>query len=109
MFAIIGAAVVVVAIIGGYMMEHGHMLVLLQPAELLIIVGASAGTALIANPLPVIKKLVAGVSSVFKPAKYDKPFYTETLKMLNELFVYARKNGMVKLESDIEEPAKSPV
>lgn len=109
MFAIIGAAVVVVAIIGGYLMEHGHILVLLQPAELLIIAGAAVGTTLIANPLPVIKRLVGGIASVFKPSRYDQAFYTETLKMLNELFVYARKNGMVKLETDVEEPEKSPV
>jgi chemotaxis protein MotA len=109
MFALIGAAVVVIAIIGGYLLEHGHILVLLQPAEFLIIAGAAAGTTLIANPLAVIKKIVGGIGNVFKPSKYDKAFYTETLKMLNELFVYARKNGMVKLETDIEEPAKSPV
>src|SRR5438105_3431479 len=109
MFALIGAAVVVIAIIGGYLLEHGHILVLLQPAEFLIIAGAAAGTTLIANPLAVIKKIVEGIGNVFKPSKYDKAFYTETLKMLNELFVYARKNGMVKLETDIEEPVKSPV
>jgi chemotaxis protein MotA len=108
-FAIIGAAVVIVAIMGGYLMEHGHVLVLVQPSEFLIIAGAAIGTLLIANPLPVIKNLMGGITAVFKANRYDKPFYTETLKMLNELFVYARKNGMVKLESDIEEPAKSPV
>ena len=109
MFAIIGAAVVVVAIVAGYLLEHGHILVLLQPAELLIIAGSAVGTTLIANPLPVIKRLARSVTAVFTPSKYDKAFYTATLKMLNELFVYARKNGMVKLESDVEEPAKSPV
>src|SRR5579884_203718 len=109
MFAIIGAAIVVVAIVGGYLMEHGHLVVLFQPAELLIIAGAAAGTILIANPLPVVKKLVAGIAAVFQPSKYDKAFYTTTLKMLNELFMYARKNGMVKLETDVEAPAKSPV
>jgi len=109
MFAIIGAAIVVVAIIGGYLMEHGHLMVLLQPAELLIIAGSAAGTTLIANPLPVVKRLIGGISAVFKPSKYDQAFYTTTLKMLNELFMYARKNGMVKLETDIEVPAKSPV
>ncbi len=109
MFAIIGALVVVAAILGGYLMEHGHIAVLLQPAELLIIAGAAAGTALIANPLPVIRKLLGVVGAVFKPGKYDEAFYLTTLTMANELFTYARKNGMVKLEADIEEPDKSPV
>lgn len=109
MFAIIGAVVVFLAIVGGYLLEHGKIMVLVQPAEFLIIGGAAVGTALIANPLPVLKKLAVGVVAVFKPSRYDKAFYLTTLKMLNELFVYARKNGMVKLETDIEEPAKSPV
>ena len=109
MFAIIGAAVVLVAIVSGYLLEHGKIGVLIQPAELLIIGGAAVGSTLIANPLPVIKALAGGIGSVFKPSKYSKDFYTATLKMLNELFTYARKNGMVKLESDIEEPNKSEV
>ncbi len=109
MFAIIGAVVVIGAIIGGYLMEHGNLMVLVQPAELIIIGGAALGTTLIANPLPVIKKLVAGVLAILKPSKFDKTYYLSTLKMLNDLFVYARKNGMVKLETDVEEPAKSPV
>ncbi|SRR5260370_6304322 len=109
MFAIIGAAVVTLAIVGGYLMERGNLMVLLQPAELLIIVGAAVGTTLIANPLPVIQKLIRGVTGVLRPSRFDKAFFTSTLKMLYELFVYARKNGMVKLETDIEEPAKSGV
>ena len=109
MFAIIGAVVVIVAIIGGYLMEHGNVTVLIQPAELLIIGGAAIGSTLIANPLPVIKELIAGIMGVLKPSKYSKDFYLSTLKMLNELFTYARKNGMVKLESDVEEPKKSEV
>ncbi len=107
MFAIIGALVVVAAICGGYLLEHGKLAVLIQPAELLIICGAALGTILIANPLPVIKKLISGILRILKPSRYDKPFYLAALKMLNEVFVYARKNGMVKLETDIEEPQKS--
>jgi chemotaxis protein MotA len=90
-------------------MEHGQVLVLMQPAEFLIIVGAAAGTTLIGNPMAVIKKLIGGIAGAFKSSPFNKKFYLETLKMLNDLFVYARKNGMVKLESDIEDPPKSPV
>src|ERR1039457_1696804 len=109
MFAIIGTVVVIIAIVGGYLMEHGNISVLIQPAELLIIAGAAVGPTLIANPLPVILKLIKGVTGVFTPSKFDMAFFTSTLKMLYELFVYARKNGMVKLETDIEEPEKSGV
>ena len=109
MLAIIGIAVVIVAILGGYLMEHGPLLVLLQPAELLIILGASIGTILIANPLPVVLRLLKDILAVFKGAGRDKACYLENLKMMNELFGYARKNGLAKLETDVDEPAKSPV
>ena len=51
MFAIVGILVVFCAVLGGYLMEKGQVLVLLQPAELLIIAGAAAGTVLAGNPV----------------------------------------------------------
>lgn len=109
MFAILGILIVVGAVIGGYLMEHGHLAVLFQPAELVIIIGAAIGTVLIANPLSTIQAIVTGLIGVFKPSPYSKVLYLETLKMLNDVFLYARKNGMVKLEQDVEEPDKSQV
>ena len=61
MFAIIGIVVTFGAVLGGYLMEHGNVRVLMQPAELLIIGGAGAGTVLIANPLHILKQIAAGV------------------------------------------------
>src|SRR5580698_949281 len=109
MFAIIGFVVVLGAVAGGYLMEHGKLLVLMQPAELVIIGGAALGTLLIANPLPIVIKIFQGLIGILKGSKYTPAFYVDTLKMLSELFQYARKNGMVKLEEDIENPEKSPV
>ncbi len=109
MFAIIGILVVIGAVVGGYLMEKGNLKVLVQPAELIIIGGAALGTLLIANPMPVVIKALKGILGAFAPSPYSKPFYLETLKMLNDLFLGARKGGMVKLESDIEEPDKSPI
>jgi chemotaxis protein MotA len=109
MFAIVGIVTVIGAIIGGYLLEHGQMLVLFQPAELLIIMGASIGTLLIANPFRTVMRLLKGVAAVFQSDQFDKDFYIDNLKMLNELFGYARKNGIPKLEADVDEPAKSPV
>ena len=107
MLALIGIAIVIGAILGGYLMEHGPLGVLVQPAELLIILGASIGTILIANPLPVVLRLLKDILAVFKGDVRSKAFYLENLKMLNELFGYARKNGLPKLESDVDEPTKS--
>jgi chemotaxis protein MotA len=109
MFAIIGILIVIAAIMGGYLMEHGNVRVLLQPAELLIILGASIGTVLIANPLHILKKIAAGVVGVFKGSKFTKERYVKSLKMMYDLFNKARKEGLMGLEADVEEPSKSAV
>ena len=107
MFSIIGIVVVLGAVIGGYLMEHGNLMVLLQPAELLIIGGAALGTLLIGNPLPVIMRIIKGLLGVLSAGKHNKGVYLQTLVMLNELFAQGRKGGMVSLEPHIEEPENS--
>ncbi len=109
MFAIIGIIVVIGAVIGGYLMEHGNLEVLVQPAELVIIGGAALGTLLVANPLSTVKGVFGGLIGVLKGSPYTKAMYLETLKMLNELFMQARKQGMARLEEDVENPSKSQI
>jgi chemotaxis protein MotA len=109
MFAIIGIAVVIGAIVGGYLMEHGNLTVLMQPAELVIIGGAATGTVLIANPLFILKKIAGGIAGAFGGSPYTKAKYLETLKMLSELLIRARKEGLMALEADSDVPDKSPV
>lgn len=107
MFPILGIVVVLGCIAGGYLMEKGNMLVLMQPAELLIIGGAAAGTLLIGNPPYVLKSIIGGILQVFKGSHYTASVYLDTLKFLNDFFNTARKNGLTTLESDLDEPDKS--
>ena len=109
MFAIIGILVVFGAVVAGYLMEHGNLRVLLQPAELVIIGGAAVGTVLVANPLHILKKIVAGIVGVFKGSKFTREQYLALLKTMYDFLNKARKDGIVSLESDVEEPAKSPI
>jgi chemotaxis protein MotA len=109
MFAIIGIVIVIGAIMGGYLMEKGPLLVLLQPAELLIIGGAAIGTLLIANPLGTVISLLKGMAGIISGSKYTQAYYLEGLKLLNDLFMFARKAGLPKLEGEIEDPEKSEV
>jgi len=109
MFAIFGMLVVLGAVVGGYLLEKGHLGVLLQPAELVIIGGAALGTVLIANPPSTVFKMLRGIVSAFRPGRYTKSLYLDSLKMLHALFAQARKYGIVKLEQDIEEPHKSQI
>jgi chemotaxis protein MotA len=109
MFVIIGIVVVFGAVIGGYLMEHGQLLLLFQPAELVIIGGAALGTLFVANPVSTVISVFKGILSTLKPDPHTPAFYLQTLKMLNDLFMQARKGGLVKLEMDVEEPSKSQV
>jgi len=107
MFAIIGIVVVFGCIVAGYLMEHGNLRVLIQPAELVIIGGAAAGTVLIANPIHILKKIAGGIGGVFGSSKFSKQVYLDTLKMMYDLLNKARKDGLMALESDVEQPDKS--
>ncbi|MGA7294363.1 MAG: flagellar motor stator protein MotA [Terriglobales bacterium] len=107
MFSIIGIVVVFGCIAAGYLMEHGNIKVLLQPAELIIIGGAALGTVLISNPVHTLKQMISGLLGVFGSSKYSTQRYVESLKMMYELLQKARKEGLVALESDIEDPEKS--
>jgi chemotaxis protein MotA len=109
MFVILGNFVVLGAIVGGYLLEHGNLLVLLQPAELVIIGGAALGTLLIANPLPMVIRILKGILGCLKATPYTKAFYLDTLKMFYELFTRARRQGLTALEADLESPSGSPV
>ncbi len=107
MFSIVGIVVVFGAILGGFLMEKGKMPVLVQPAELLIIAGSALGTLLVANPLPLVLRIFKSLMGVISGSRFTESFYLESLKMLSDIFHFARKNGMSKLEEDIENPEKS--
>ncbi len=109
MFAIIGIVVVFAAIIAGFLMEKGHMAVLLQPAELLIIAGAATGTLLVANPMHIIKGIVAGLMGVLKGSGFDKKRYLSTLKMMYQFLNKVRKEGLLSVEMDVEKPNESSI
>jgi chemotaxis protein MotA len=109
MFTIIGIVVVFGAVVAGYLMEHGNLRVLIQPAELVIIGGAAVGTVLIANPLHILKKIAGGIGGVFGGSKFTKQAYTDSLKTMYDLLNKARKDGLMALEGDVEEPDKSAI
>lgn len=109
MFIIIGIVVVFGSVTAGYLMEHGNLLVLLQPAELIIIGGASIGTVLIANPPHILKQIAKGIAGTVRGSKFSRKRYLDLLKTLYELFTKARRDGMMAVEADIEKPAGSAI
>ena len=109
MFAIIGILVVFGAVIGGFLMEKGHLAVLMQPAELLILGGAAIGTLLVANPIHILKGVIAGLAGVLKGSAFGKPRYLSTLKMMYQFLNKVRKEGLLSVEMDVEKPKESGI
>ncbi len=109
MFAIIGIVLVFGAVIGGFLMEKGHLAVLIQPAEVLIIAGAGLGTLLTANPIHILKQIAGALLGTLGSSKFDKPRYITTLKMMFELLNKVRRGGLLSIESDIEQPTESEI
>jgi chemotaxis protein MotA len=109
MFAIVGILVVFGAVIGGFLMEKGHLAVLVQPAELIILVGAAAGTLLVANPLRILKAIIAGLLGTLKGSPFTKARYLSTLKMMYEFLNKVRKEGLLAVEMDVEKPKESVI
>jgi chemotaxis protein MotA len=107
MLAILGILIVIGAVLGGFLMEKGPLMVLVQPSELIIIGGAALGTLLIANPMRIIKSILGSVPKVMGKSPFGKDFYISTLKMLYELLNKARRLGMLGIEPDIEKPEES--
>jgi chemotaxis protein MotA len=107
MFAIIGILVVFGAVLSGFLMEKGHLAVLMQPAELLIIAGAATGTLLTANPVHILKAIAAGLTGVLKGSSFGKARYLSTLKMMYQFLNKVRKEGLLSVEMDVEKPEES--
>lgn len=107
MFAVVGILVVFAAVIGGFLMEHGPLRVLMQPAELLIIGGAAIGTLLAANPMHTLTGILKGMKVVIAGSKFNKKRYLEALQMMYSLFNRIRRQGLAAVENDIEKPQES--
>ena len=109
MFAIIGILVVFGAVIGGFLMEKGHIAVLIQPAELLILGGAAVGTLLVANPVHILKGIASGLKGVLGSSTFNKQRYLNALKMMYQFLNKVRKEGLLSVEMDVEKPNESAI
>jgi chemotaxis protein MotA len=108
-FVVIGLVVVLGSILFGYSMEHGKIAVLMQWSEFIILGGAGVGAFLVANPMSVVTGSLKSILGLVKPNPYTEKSYSELLQVLYEIFQKARKDGLVGLESHIEEPEKSEI
>ncbi|HZT51146.1 MAG TPA: flagellar motor stator protein MotA [Stellaceae bacterium] len=107
MFVLIGSAIVLASVIGGYLANGGHMAVLFQPFEVVIIVGAAIGGFVTSNRKPVLNATAKAIPALIKAEKYDKEAYLELLSMLYAVFKLAKSKGPLVLEQHVEKPEES--
>ena len=107
MFIIIGYVLVVGAVLGGYAMEGGAFGVLLQPIELMIIAGAAVGAFVTGNSTKVLSATVKALPKLVQSSKYTKTRYMALMALLFDILTKVRKEGMMAIESDVDEPGKS--
>ncbi len=109
MFVIVGFIVVALAIIAGFLIAGGNLVLLIQVSEFVTIGGAALGSVLIASPLSLIKKIIAEIPKVISPNHFTKKDYLELLKSFNELFLVAQRDGLLAIEKHIENPNESDI
>ena len=107
MFVGIGFIIVFGSILLGYTIHGGRVAVLMQVSEFIIIGGAAFGALVIGNKPHVVKAIFKQAIGLLKPNPYNRTAYAELLQVLYDVFYAARKDGLVGIESHIEEPEKS--
>lgn len=106
---IIGLIVVLIAVLGGFIIAGGQVAVLIQISEFIVIGGAAIGSILVSNPPSFIGKMIKECMTLMKPSPYSKDAYMSLLKMLFNMFNLARRDGLLALESHVEDPENSEV
>jgi len=109
MLVIVGYIVVLGCVFGGFALAGGHLGALWQPLELLMIGGGALGAFFVGNNMKAIKATFKSVPAIFKGSKYNKDTYMELMALLYELLGKIRKEGMMSIEGDVENPNESAI
>lgn len=108
--SIVGMIVVILCVFGGYALEHGNFSIIIQPVEWMIIFGAAGGSLLIANNMTIVKSIIQGsIKALTKAGVYTKEDYIDLLLLLNAIFRKIKKEGLISIEQDIENPEASKI
>lgn len=109
MLVIVGYLIVLGSVFGGFALQGGHLHSLLQPVELLMIGGAAAGAFLVGNSAKAIKATIKSLPSLLKGSKYSKAIYMDLMALLYDILAKVRKEGLMTIEGDVDDPAHSPL
>jgi chemotaxis protein MotA len=106
---LVGLLIVICSVIGGYIAMGGHIHVLMQPFEFVIILGAAVGAFVIGNPSEVISHLGKSFGTIFGGNKLGKDENMELLCFIFTILKIARTKGLLSLESHVEKPSESSI
>ncbi len=111
MFVLVGWGLAMVCIFGVYIFHGGNIQVVLKalPFEMITILGAALGAFLANNQMKVIKATIAGLGKCFKGSKYSKARYMELMALMYDILQKARKEGLMSIENDVEDPHSSAI
>ena len=109
MLIIIGTLVVFGSVFGGYALAGGHLAALFQPIELLIIGGAALGAFVLGNTGKAQKATLKALPKIMARPKYTKAVYMDLMALLYDLLARARKEGLMSIEHDVDEPHESAI
>ena len=111
MFVIVGWALAMVCIFGVYIFHGGNIQVVLHalPFEMITIFGSAIGAFLANNQMKVIKATLKGLGQCFKGSRFSKARYMELLALIYDILQKARKEGLMSIEKDVEDPHSSPL
>ena len=109
MLIFVGAFIVLAATLGGFMMEGGKLGVLVQVSEFVVILGVVLGMLIIASPAHILKEVIHKVKEALLGKETTKAEYFDLLKMLYEIFMVGRRNGLIALEEHVMNPGTSAI
>ena len=108
MFLIVGYVIILASALGTYSV-HGSLAALWMPLEYVAIIGLTAGGFIAGNDIKLIKSTIGALPGLFKGSKYSKALYVDLLAMLFEVLAKVRKEGLMSIENDVENPHESPI
>ncbi len=109
MLVIVGYVIIIISVFGGFALAGGHLASLWQPVELLMIGGAAVGAFVVGNSNKALKATMKALPTVFKSSKYSKAMYMDLMTLLYEVLGKIRKEGLMSIEGDVDDPNNSPI
>jgi len=109
MLVSVGYIIIIVSVFGGFALAGGHLASLWQPVELLMIGGGAVGAFVVGNSSKALKATMKALPTVFKSSKFTKSLYMELMTLLYEILGKIRKEGLMSIEVDVDDPNSSPI